>query len=178
MGAGKTAIGKRLADALGMPFVDADRELEARTGASINLIFELEGEKGFREREHELLADLTQQQSIVLATGGGAVLNPLNRQYLSSRGLVVYLQAGVELQLKRLAQDRQRPLLRFPDREQRLRDMARIRNPLYEAVADITVPAADISVVPMTQQVLAAIRAFQQQGQQKNADETGTSSVG
>ena len=178
MGAGKTAIGKRLAEALSMPFIDADRELEARTGASINLIFELEGEKGFRERENELLAELTQQQAIVLATGGGAVLNPQNRHYLSSRGLVVYLQAGVELQLKRLAQDRQRPLLQFPDREQRLRDMARMRNPLYKAVADITVPAADISVVPMTQQVLTAIRSFQQQGQHKDGDETGTSSVG
>lgn len=159
MGAGKTAIGRRLAEAMGMPFIDADRELEERTGAKIALIFEVEGEPGFRERESQLLDELTQRSGIILATGGGAVLSGQNRSMLCQRGLVVYLQASVELQLKRLAQDRQRPLLQHPDREQRLRDMAQLRNPLYAEVADIIVPAADINVAPMTQRVLDALSA-------------------
>lgn len=160
MGAGKTAIGRRLAEVLDLPFIDADRELEERTGATIALIFEVEGEPGFRERESQLLDELTQRPGIVLATGGGAVLAAQNRSMLCQRGLVIYLQADVELQLKRLAQDRQRPLLQHPDREQRLHDMAQQRNPLYAEVADIIVPAADINVAPMTQRVLDALGEY------------------
>lgn len=178
MGAGKTAIGRRLASALERPFIDADRELEQRTGATVNLIFELEGEPGFRSREHELLNELTQRREIVLATGGGAVLNPVTRQFLSQRGLVVYLPADVDLQLKRLAKDRQRPLLRHPDRAQRLREMAQLRNPLYESIADVTVPAADIRVESMARQVLQAILDHHQHSHTTNSNETSRSRIG
>ena len=105
-------------------------------------------------------------------------MNATNRRWLAERGLVIYLPAAVELQLKRLAQDRQRPLLQHPDRAQRLRDMAAVRNPLYESIADITVPAADIRVDPMAQQVLAAIRAYQEQDHPKESNEISRSGIG
>lgn len=178
MGAGKTAIGKRLAEALRLRFIDADRELEERTGASVNLIFELEGEPGFRQRETALLSEVTQCPGIVLATGGGAILSEANRELLRRRGFVIYLQTSVEIQLHRLAKDRQRPLLRHPDREQRLRAMARQRNSLYESVADITVRSADINVVAMTQRVMGALNDYQQNGCTKKNDETCSGGVG
>jgi len=111
MGAGKTTVGKRLADTRGMEFVDSDQEIEARTGVDIAYIFEKEGEAGFRKRERGIIAELTGRQNIVLATGGGAVLEPDNRQALSARGFVVYLHASVEQQLARTARTENRPLL-------------------------------------------------------------------
>ncbi len=137
MGAGKTSIGQRLAKRLELRFVDADVELEAVTGATVNLIFELEGEAGFRQREQALLAELCAGQGKVIATGGGAVLDPDTRRVLAASGFVVYLETDVERQLQRLARDRSRPLLRGPDRRERLRVMAAQRGPLYREIADL-----------------------------------------
>lgn len=139
MGAGKTSIGRRLADRFGLRFVDADHHVEQRTGASIPTIFEHVGEAGFREREAAALAELLAGERLLVATGGGAVLGESNRRLMRERGFVVYLRAGLESQLKRLQRDRARPLLQRPDREQVLRDLARVREPLYHDVADLVV---------------------------------------
>jgi shikimate kinase len=136
MAAGKSSIGRRLARRYGLPFVDLDAEIVARTGASVNLIFEHEGEAGFRERESQALAELSAREGIVLATGGGSVLAPANRRVLRERGFVVWLRATVEQQLARTANDRSRPLLATPDRRGRLEALAREREALYAEVAD------------------------------------------
>ena len=139
MGAGKTAIGRELARELGLEFLDADQELERRTGADIPLIFEKEGEAGFRRRESELIEELTCRESLVLATGGGAVLDPANREVLRSRGFVIYLKASVKAQAARTANNRNRPLLHSGDREDRLQELYNLRAPLYEELAALTV---------------------------------------
>jgi shikimate kinase len=136
MGAGKTTIGRQLARSLGRPFFDSDREIESRTGADIPLIFELEGEAGFRTRERAMIDELTAKNGIVLATGGGAVLDPDNRRHLSQRGFVIYLCAPVEQLVNRTAKDKNRPLLQTADPQQRLRDILAQRDPLYREVAD------------------------------------------
>jgi shikimate kinase len=139
MGAGKTTIGKRLARALKRRFVDCDHEIEKKTGASIPLIFEIEGESGFRAREKRVIDDLSQEPGVVLATGGGAVLDPENRQRLSERGLVVFLYAPVELLVARTRNDTNRPLLQTGNRAERLREIMLQREPLYREIADLTV---------------------------------------
>ncbi len=139
MAAGKSTVGRRLARSLGYGFHDCDRELEERTGVDIPLIFELEGESGFRAREKSLLDELTHLERIVLATGGGAVLDPENRARLVGRGFVVYLCTSVEEQLRRTQRDRKRPLLQTDDRRARLEALKEEREPLYEQVADFTV---------------------------------------
>lgn len=142
MGAGKTSIGRRLAQQLDLSFVDLDLEFEKRTGASIALTFEIEGEAGFRERERDLLGELVRRRGIVLSTGGGAVLNAENRARLRENGFVVWLDADVDTQLDRLHADRQRPLLQGPDRREKLLRMAELRNPLYAETADLRVSAS------------------------------------
>jgi len=137
MGAGKTTIGRRVADALGLPFFDLDHVIEERNGATVALIFELEGEIGFRKRESDALKELSAHHGIVLATGGGAVLDADNRNLLTQHGFVVWLRASVDQQLARLARDRKRPLLAAPDRRERLEQLAIVRNPLYAGIADL-----------------------------------------
>ncbi len=139
MGAGKSTIGRLLAKELRYPFKDSDREIEARTGADIPWIFDVEGEEGFREREQAMIAELVKEEGIVLATGGGVVMREANRQALSSGGLVVYLRTSVEQQLQRTAKDRQRPLLQTPDPEKVLRDLMARRDPLYREIADLVI---------------------------------------
>lgn len=139
MGAGKSTIGRLLAKELRYPFKDSDREIEARTGADIPWIFDVEGEEGFREREQAMIAELVTEEGIVLATGGGVVMREANRQALSSGGLVVYLRTSVEQQLQRTAKDRQRPLLQTPDPEKVLRDLMARRDPLYREIADLVI---------------------------------------
>ena len=137
MGAGKTSIGRRLAERFGLQFVDADHHVEQHTGATIAAIFEHVGEAGFRERERAALAELLAGRERLVATGGGAVLDAENRRRMRERGFVVYLCVGLESQLKRLHRDRTRPLLQRADREDVLRDLARVRDPLYREVADL-----------------------------------------
>lgn len=137
MGAGKSSIGRRLADHFGLAFVDADREIEQHTGASVGMIFECEGEAGFRAREHAALAALLAGSGQLIATGGGAVLDAGNRRLLRERGFVVYLHVDVAGQLARLARDRSRPLLQRGDREQVLHELALAREPLYAEIADL-----------------------------------------
>lgn len=144
MGAGKTTVGRQIAELFRMPFIDLDHEIEAHTGAAVGLIFELEGEPGFRRRESAMLAGLAARRGIVLATGGGAVLDAENRRVLRESGFVIWLDADVDAQLARLARDRQRPLLQAPDRRERLEKLARERNPLYAEVADLRLPSSGV----------------------------------
>lgn len=142
-GAGKSLIGRQLAEHYDCAFVDLDQEIEQRTGVDINTIFDIEGESGFRQREAQYLDECSQRTDVVLATGAGAVLSPDNRRHLAGRGFVIWLQASVEQQLERLQHDHSRPLLAGGDREQRLRQMARQRDPLYGEIADLIVPHMD-----------------------------------
>lgn len=142
MGAGKTSIGRRLAAIIGLPFIDLDHAIEDRAGVSVALTFELEGEAGFRKRESSLLAELVQMRGVILATGGGAILAPDNRELLKSNGFVLWLDADVNAQLNRLRNDRSRPLLAVEDRRTRLDKLAIERNPLYEMTADLRIAAS------------------------------------
>ncbi len=137
MGAGKSSIGKRLAERFGLAFADADRDIELRTGATVSTIFDCEGEAGFRARERAALAGLLAGEDALIATGGGVVLDPHNRQLLRARGFVVHLHVGIDEQLARLLRDRTRPLLQREDREDFLRALALAREPLYAEVADL-----------------------------------------
>jgi len=139
MGAGKSTIGRQLAESLGLEFQDSDHEIQRRTGVDIPTIFEFEGEAGFRQRERQVIDELTQQDGIVLATGGGAVLRADNRQDLTARGVVIYLYCSPEQQYARTARDRNRPLLDTPDPMARLRELMEERDPLYRQVADMVV---------------------------------------
>lgn len=139
MGAGKTTIGRLLAESLHMDFVDSDHEIESRTGASIPWIFDVEGEHGFRKRERNVIDELTQRSNTVLATGGGAVLSPENRHALQSRGTVIYLSASLEQLLSRTTRDKNRPLLQTDDPRARLEEILTIRDPLYREIADIII---------------------------------------
>ena len=139
MGAGKSTIGRLLAAELKREFFDSDHEIEARCGANIAWIFDVEGERGFRDRETLMLRELAGREAIVLATGGGAVMREDNRQALRERGTVVYLATSVEQQIRRTARDRNRPLLRQGNPEQVLRDLFAKRDPLYRSTADLTV---------------------------------------
>lgn len=165
MGAGKTTIGRRAAELLGLPFFDLDHAIEEHCGADIPLIFEVEGEAGFRHRESGLLAEFAARDGVALATGGGAVLVEENRRILKRRGFVVYLETTIEEQLKRLARDRKRPLLAAPDRRERLQSLAAQREPLYRDVADFTLAAGHNGTVPQAAQRLAAsLREHWQRG--------------
>lgn len=137
MGAGKTTIGHKLAEKLNKTFIDSDREIEERTGVNIPLIFELEGEQGFRKREAEIINELTQQHNIVLATGGGVVIQECNRDALKQRGFVIYLRAPLEQLLARTAKDKNRPLLQNPNPGKILADLLEKREPFYNEVADL-----------------------------------------
>ena len=165
MGAGKSCIGRRLAERFGLRFVDADRELEARTGVGIPTIFEVEGEAGFRARERAVLADLVRDEDIVLATGGGAVLDADTRALLRARGFVVHLHVEVEQQLARLARDRSRPLLARGDREQVLRELAAARAPLYAEVADLRFDTGRMNAADAAARLTEALLRSWQRGE-------------
>lgn len=137
MGVGKTTIGLKLAEKLHKSFIDSDREIENKTGANIPLIFEVEGEAGFRKREADMIDELTQQHDIVLATGGGAIISESNRQRLKERGYVIYLQAPLDQLLARTAKDKNRPLLQNPNPDKVLADLMEKREPFYQDVADL-----------------------------------------
>jgi shikimate kinase len=139
MGAGKTAVGRQLARCLNMTFVDSDAEIEQRTGVDIPFIFEKEGEEGFRRRESAVIEDLSRLGDVVMATGGGAILDPKNRAALTSRGTVIYLHASVRQQLARTRHSTNRPLLHTDDPAGRLEELTAVREPLYRKIADLVV---------------------------------------
>lgn len=146
MGAGKTSVGRLLARHLGKAFYDCDHEIERATGVKVAVIFEIEGEAGFRSRETKALAELVRRQNIVLATGGGAVLSAENRRLLTEYGTVVYLRAAPEDLWSRTRHDKNRPLLKTADPLEKLRDLYDERDPLYRAVANIVVDTGQQSV--------------------------------
>ena len=154
MGSGKTTVGRLLAKKLGMRFVDSDHEIEARTGATVSWIFEIEGEDSFRRREVETIDDLTSQKGVVLATGGGAVVHPENRKNLKARGTVIYLRATVNNILQRTMHDKSRPLLQTENRRQKIEELSRQREKFYSEVADIIIDTGRPNVHAMVQTIM------------------------
>ncbi|MEW5942960.1 MAG: shikimate kinase AroK [Pseudomonadota bacterium] len=170
MGAGKTTVGRLLAKHLHKTFVDSDHEIEQRTGVNIPLIFELEGEAGFRAREAAVIGELTGRQDIVLATGGGAVLDPRNRENLRRNGTVIYLRAGLEDLWQRTRHDRNRPLLQTADPRARLGELFAQRDPLYREVADIVVDTGEQSVHSLVRQLEQQLKSITRPDHDANPD--------
>ncbi len=156
MGVGKSTVGRRLAKKTARVFYDSDTELEKRTGAAVSLIFEVEGEAGFRERERHLVDELTALPNIVLATGGGVVLDRENRINLAGRGVVVYLKLEVDELLGRLSKDTKRPLLQTQNPEVVLTNILCEREPLYCAIADLVVDVKNLSVDDAVARIVSA----------------------
>ncbi|TPH15200.1 shikimate kinase AroK [Litorilituus lipolyticus] len=155
MGAGKSTIGRELADRLHLEFFDSDQEIERRTGADIAWVFDLEGEEGFRKREETVIDDLSERQGIVLATGGGSVISTQVRNRLSARGIVVYLETTIDKQVARTQRDRRRPLLQTSEEPRTvLENLAVERNPLYEEIADIIVKTDDQSAKVVAHKII------------------------
>ncbi|MCW8903490.1 MULTISPECIES: shikimate kinase AroK [Sedimenticola] len=158
MGAGKSTIGRQVASLLGLDFDDTDHEIQRRTGVDIPTIFDYEGEEGFRKRESAVIDDLTQRGSLVLATGGGSILNPDNRRNLSSRGFVVYLYCSPEQQYERTLRDRSRPLLQTEDPLGTLQALMAERDPLYRETADIVVTSEKRSASAVANEIVRKLR--------------------
>jgi shikimate kinase len=158
MGAGKTTAGRLMARRLKREFLDTDLEIERRCGVQVPVIFEIEGEAGFRQREAAVIAELTARDDVVLATGGGAVLDEANRRHLAARGTVVYLHAPPPALYERVRQDRNRPLLAGADPQARLQELYAVRDPLYREIADIVVDTGRQSVQNLARQLLARLK--------------------
>lgn len=154
MGAGKSAVGRQLAKILHLSFVDSDDEIESRTGVDIPFIFEKEGEEGFRKREVKVIDDLSVMDGIVLATGGGAVVDPQNRSHLGARGFVVYLFTTVDQQVARTQKGRERPMLAKGNSREILEDLMVYRDPLYREIADLTVETDGRKVNAVASEIL------------------------
>lgn len=161
MGVGKTTIGRVLADTLDLQFFDSDREIEASTGADIPWIFDVEGEDGFRAREVKMINDLSKRKKIVLATGGGAVLAEKNRKRLAKRGVVVYLRASIRQQVERTSRDKSRPLLQTANPEKKIRELMKIRDPLYREIADIVVDTNRRNPRTISQEICTRLEQMQ-----------------
>jgi shikimate kinase len=161
MGSGKSTIGRQLAKALKRPFFDSDKEIEKRTGVTISWIFEMEGEEGFRQREQQIIAELTAKQNIVLATGGGAILKEDNRKLLKSRGSVVYLSSSVEQLYRRTSKDKSRPLLQTDDPKKQIAILLAKRDPLYKSVADVVIRTAKQSIQKTVSHVIKKLESLE-----------------
>jgi shikimate kinase len=161
MGSGKTTVGRIVARRLKRRFIDSEHEIERRCGVHIPLIFDIEGEAGFRQRESQTIEALTARDGIVLATGGGAVLTEENRRCLAQRGTVVYLHAAPETLYARVSHDRNRPLLATPDPLGRMRELYVQRDPLYRSVADLIVETGTQSVQALAAELLARLRSHE-----------------
>lgn len=159
MGSGKTAVGRQLAKELGRKFFDSDLEIERRTGVDIAYIFEREGEAGFRARERSVLADLTTLAGVVVATGGGAILDAQTRAALGRTGIVIYLRTDIEEQLKRTGRARKRPLLRTGDPRAVLESLMAVRRPLYESLANVSVDTTGLKVRSVAAQLRKQLSA-------------------
>ena len=153
MGAGKSTIGKQLASSLGLDFIDSDNVIRQRTGVDIATIFEYEGEEGFRKREAKVIEELTQQDNLVLATGGGAVTTPEVANFLASRGFVIYLHCSPEQQFERTIHDKGRPLIQTDDPKATLEDLMTVREPLYRDTADLTIVTEKRSAASVTKEI-------------------------
>lgn len=158
MGAGKTTAGRLLARRLKREFLDSDHEIERRCGVKVPVIFEIEGEGGFRRREAAVIAELTAREDVVLATGGGVVLAQANRRHLAARGTVIYLHAPPAALYERVRQDKNRPLLATADPQARLQELYAVRDPLYREIADIVVDTGRQSVQTLARQLLARLK--------------------
>ena len=161
MGSGKTAVGRHLARLFRFTFYDSDADIESKTGVDISFIFEKEGEAGFRVREKESIDRLTRLDSIVLATGGGAVIDPDNRRHLAERGAVVYLATSIDQQLERTRHGRHRPLLKDTDPEEKLKELMERRAVLYSEIADITVSTDARRVQLVAEEIQQELRRAQ-----------------
>ncbi|MEA2094823.1 MAG: shikimate kinase AroK [Pseudomonadota bacterium] len=157
MGAGKSTIGRQLSKQLRMAFHDSDHEIEHRTGVDIPLIFEYEGESGFRKRERAVMDELTRRPDIILATGGGAILDPDNRKHLGQRGKVIYLHASIDQQLARTDRDQNRPLLQTDNPRQRLNELMQAREPLYREIADLVINTDGKRVRDVVNEIMAQL---------------------
>ena len=157
MGAGKSAVGRQLARILHLAFIDSDDEIESRTGVDIPFIFEKEGEEGFRSREAKVIDELTQRDGIVLATGGGAILDPKSRSHLGARGFVIYLHTSVNQQLSRTRKGRERPLLMDGDPGEILEALMAERDPLYREVADLVIETDRRKVRAVAEEIVAKL---------------------
>ena len=160
MGSGKSTVGKIISDELFLTFHDTDEEIENRTGASIDWIFDLEGEEGFRKRETKILDELAQLNSIVLSTGGGIILSDENRDTLSSRGTVFYLATPISVQLERTSKDKDRPLLKNGDPGKILEELHMARESLYEAVADHIVNTEGKSSQEVSSEIIKLVKNY------------------
>ena len=158
MGSGKSTVGKIISDELFLNFFDTDEEIELRTGASIDWIFDLEGEEGFRKRESEILNEMVTRNSIVLSTGGGIILSETNRELLSSRGTVFYLSTPISVQVDRTAKDKDRPLLKNGDPEEILTRLHNEREGLYENVSDYIVQTEDKSSHEVASEIICVVK--------------------
>jgi len=157
MGAGKSAVGRYLARALNLTFVDSDDEIESRTGVDIPFVFEKEGEKGFRKREAAVIDDLSRMDGVVLATGGGAVTNADSRSRLGGRGFVVYLYTTVDQQVLRTRKGRERPLLENVDPREALKELLLTRDPMYREIADIVVETDGRKVKSVADEIIEQV---------------------
>ena len=164
MAVGKSTVGRRLASVLGCPFVDSDEEIERRAGAAISWIFDVEGESGFRDREQQVIDDLSQREGIVLATGGGVVLRNVNRRRLADRGLVVHLHSPLDRLLARTKNDRNRPLLQSDNPRKVLEELYAQREPLYAEIADLKIMTAQQSVNGLVSHLLKKSKAQSSSG--------------
>ena len=160
MGSGKSTVGKIISNELFLNFYDTDEEIETRTGASIDWIFDLEGEDGFRKRESKILEEMVQQNSIVLSTGGGIILSESNRELLSSRGSVFYLATPIAVQLERTSKDKDRPLLKNGDPGKILEELHIARESLYEAVADHIVNTEGKSSQEVSEEIIKLVKNY------------------
>tara|TARA_A100001388_G_C28567276_1_gene402503 strand:- start:199 stop:702 length:504 start_codon:yes stop_codon:yes gene_type:complete len=158
MGSGKSTVGKILSDELFLNFYDTDEEIELRTGASIDWIFDLEGEEGFRKRESEVLFEMVQKNSIVLSTGGGIILSDKNRELLSSRGTVFYLSTPIYVQVERTSKDKDRPLLKKGDPTEILTKLDKERKDLYENVADYSIKTENKSSQEVASEIISLVK--------------------
>jgi len=166
MGVGKSTIGRQLALIFNMNFKDSDKEIEERTGASISLIFEIEGEVGFRKREKAIVAELVEIPHLILATGGGVILDKDNRQRLKINGHVIYLRASVDDLLIRTAHSCNRPLLKTDNPRQRLETIFQQREPLYQEVADAIVETGPFTVTQVVKKVIKQIKKLEKNTKQ------------
>lgn len=165
MGAGKTTIGRHLAALVHKRFLDADHEIEKRTGVSIPVIFEIEGESGFRRRESMVIGDLTQERDIVLATGGGVVLLEENRLALRQNGIVVYLHADIETLVERTRRDRNRPLLQTGDPRAKIEELLHQREPIYRQVADVVIDTGQRAPSSVARDIAARLKDLDQKNE-------------